>query len=119
MKNKKYYITKLISISFIAIFLLSIFVKKPYFLNRIIMLPFLLCSFTEISKIISLMMNKTKQFKIFNTIYIVSFLIYWFAFLAYWCYTSYIGKNYLLLILSIPFWMIGIYVVHKYLNKKQ
>lgn len=118
MKNKGPYIIKLISASIITIFLVNVFIKTPYFVNRIIMLPFLICSITETIKNILLIMNKTEIANIFSKIYIISFLLYWFGFLIYWSYICLIYKNYMLLVLSIPFWIIGIYVVKKSFFKR-
>lgn len=113
MKNKGYYFGKIISTLFITIFLISMLIKTTYFLNRIIMLPFLICSITELIKTIFLMLDKTKFIKMCNKIYIISFLTYWFGILGYCCYLSFIDRKYGLLLFSIPFWMIGIYVVKK------
>lgn len=113
MENKRYPIVKLISILFVTALLLHFFIKTPAFFNRMIILPFLICSSTEFIKAFLFMINKTKLVPLLNKIYIISFLLYWFGFLGYWCYISFMDGQYLLLLFSIPFWLIGIYIIYQ------
>lgn len=119
MKEKRKYMGRLIPTSLVAIFLISMIIRTPYFFNRIIMLPFLICSLTEILKNIFLIIDKPKIARILNKIYQITFLIYWFGFLGYWCYLSSLDKKYSLLILSVPFWLAGIYIIYKSFFKKK
>lgn len=118
MKNKNIFIFKLIGLIPTIIFLIYIFIKSQNMTTRIIMIPFLICGFAMLGKNIFLIMNKEKYAKTFNNLYIISFLLYWFGFLIYWCYLNVINRNYFLLLLSIPFWAIGIGIIYKFLLKK-
>ena len=82
------------------------------------MIPFLICSFANLGKNISLLMNKKNNVSFFNILYRLSFLLYWFGFLIYWCYTNIINKDYSLLLFSLPFWGIGVYMLYKHFLKK-
>ena len=50
---------------------------------------------------------------IFNKIYIVGFLLFWFGFLFFYSYTCLISKEYLMLLFTVPFWIVGIYIIRK------
>ncbi len=113
MKNKGSYIIKFIILFFIILPLFHFFIKTPDFFNRMIILPFLICSCTEFIKAFLFMINKTKLVPLLNKIYIISFLLYWFGFLGYWCYISFMDGQYLLPLFSIPFWLIGIYIIYQ------
>ena len=110
---------KLIYSLFITIFILYIFISTPSVLTKIIMIPFLICALATVIKMIFLIMNKKKYAEIFNKIYIISFLFYWFGFIIYWCYIEFINKSYLMLLFALPFLLIGIYIAYKYLFKRK
>lgn len=119
MRHKGSYVGKLIWILFMILFLLNALLKTPHFLNRIIILPFLLCSIMELVKIVFLFFNKPDVAKLFHKLYIIIFLCYWFGFLGYWCYASFQNQNYLSLLFSIPFWLVGIKIVKKFFLKQE
>ena len=100
----------------ITIILTNIYIKTPN--NKLILSLFLICSISLLLKNIFILLNKYKYFKLFNKVYIISFLIFWFGFLMFWCYTCIINKQYLELFFSIPFWGAGIYVIRKRLLEK-
>ncbi len=64
-----------------------------------------------------MIIEKQNYVKIFDKIFILSLLSFLFGFLILWCYRNFTSKNYMLLLLSIPFWIIGIVLIKKYLFK--
>ena len=95
----------------ITIILIKIYLKTPN--NKLILLPFLVCSISLLLKNIFILLNKDKYFKLFNKIYIIGFLIFWFGFLIVWCYTNIINEQYLEMLFSVLFWIAGIYIIRK------
>ena len=95
----------------ITLILVNIYIKTPN--GKLILLPFLVCSIALLLKNIFLLINKDKYSKLFNKIYAIGFLMFWFGFLIFWCYTSVINKQYSMLLFSIPFWIAGIYFFRK------
>lgn len=117
MKNKSIYINKLVSSVFITILLIYFMIKTPS--SKIIFVPFLICGFSMIGKSISLIIEKKKYANLFDKLFVVGFLLFWFGFIIMWCYTSFKNGDYLQTIFSIPFWLAGIYVIKKkLLNQK-
>ena len=76
----------------ITLILVNIYIKTPN--GKLILLPFLVCSIALLLKNIFLLINKDKYSKLFNKIYAIGFLMFWFGFLIVWCYTSVINKQY-------------------------
>ena len=91
----------------ITLILGNLYIKTPD--CKLILLPFLVCSIVLLMKNIFLPINKDKYLKIFNLIYAIGFLMFWFGFLMFLCYTSAVNKQYQLLLFSIPFWLVGLY----------
>lgn len=85
--------------------------------GKVILLPFLICSVAMLLKNISLLFNKSKYIDMFNKVFILSFLIFWFGALIFWCYTSIVNREYSSLIFSIPFWIGSIFIIKKFLLK--
>ena len=83
------------------------------------MIPFIICGIAALGKSICCIIKKETIAKKFSIVYIIGFLIYWFGFLCFWCYLNIKDRNYILVILSIPFWIAGIYIVRKYLLNKE
>lgn len=114
---KKVLITiQIIKNIFITILLFYFYINTSN--GKIILLPFLICSVAILLRNISLLFNKFKYIDLFNKIYTLSFLLFWFYSLILWCYTSIINKKYNLLIFSIPFWLVSIFIIKKILLNK-
>ena len=116
MKNKIFFINRLISSLLITILLIYFFIKTPN--NKIIFIPFLICSFASLFKNIFLIIDNPNLIKLFNQIYIVGFSLFWFGFLIYWCYQCFIIQEYLSLLFSIPFWLVGINIIKTKIKTK-
>ncbi len=115
MKNKRMYITRLIYSILTTGFLIYFFSKTIN--GRIIFIPFLICGFSQVIKNILMVLNKKDYAKIFDKVFVLGFLLFWFGFLIYWCFLSFRDKNYTLLLPTIPFWIVSIYIIKKKLLK--
>ena len=111
MKNKRMYITRLVYSILTTGFLIYFFSKTIN--GRIIFIPFLICGFSQVIKNILMVLNKKDYAKIFDKVFVLGFLLFWFGFLIYWCFTSVRDKNYTLLLPTIPFWIVSIYIIKK------
>lgn len=115
--NKSFFTSKLISSIFITILLLYFMVKTTS--PKIIFIPFLVCSVSMAGRYSALIFNKKKYAIVFAKLFIVGFLLFWFGFLAVACHISVRDKNYTMLTFSLPFWLVGIYLLkNKLLNVK-
>ena len=96
-----------IVVSLFAIIILIWAFPKNKFLGKIIILPFLVCSFAKLGESIFLLLHKEKIHIIFQYIFRISFFVYVFGFLIYADYYSIVNKNQLI-IFTIPFWLFAI-----------
>lgn len=110
-------IIKLIASILTNIILGSIFFSAPI-ITKIVMIPFLICGLALMGQMIFLLMDKQKYYQLLSKVYVASFLLYWFGFLIFWLYLNIKNTNYVLLLLSIPFWLIGINLVRNNFKKK-
>lgn len=117
MKNKNTFIYKLVYLIIILIFLFSAFFKTNDVITEIMLTPFIFCTISSIGKNICLILNNKKIANIFSKLFIISFLTFLFGFLIFWGYLCIKGKNYLNILFEIPFFIIGIYIVRKFLFK--
>ena len=116
LRNIKQTITAIIT----SIFLSYILITTKDLLTRIVVIPFLFFGISFFIKNVCIMFNKKKLAKIFSKINVIVFLVYLFGFITMWCYTSFKNGDYLQILFSIPFWIMGIYIVKKKLfNQKE
>ena len=94
-----------------TVLLLHFMIKSPS--PKIIFIPFLICSLSMVGKSIARIMNKEKMEFIFGIIFTLGFLLFFIGFLIFADYVSIRDKNYSLLLFSIPFWLIGIFLIRK------
>lgn len=111
MMKKVIYISRLIYSILFMLILISLYVKMPA--GKIIFIPFLMCGTAVVLENIFLLLGGDNYVRIFNKIYVVGFMLFWFGFLIYFSYISIINKEYSLLLVSIPFWIIGIFILKK------
>ena len=116
MKNSLH-TKKLISSIMATMLLLYFMVKSPS--PKIIFIPFLICSIAAAGKSIARIMNKEKMEYISGKLFVVGFLLFFVGFLVVAGYTSVRDKNYSVLLFSLPFWLVGIYLIkNKLLNRQ-
>ncbi|MBQ2938581.1 MAG: hypothetical protein IJE05_06915 [Clostridia bacterium] len=109
---RKGLITSRLIYSIIAsVILTNMYIKTPN--GKLILFPFMICSFALTIKYIFMLFDKDKYARIFNKIYTIGFLLFMFGFLIFWCYKGIVDKQYSMLIFSIPFWIAGIYIIRK------
>lgn len=117
--NKKYeLIYKLIAELVIMGFFLFSFISNNIFIN-FIFIPFIICISSDIVKNILLLKGENVNNRLFEKIFIIGFLSFVFLFLILWTGLSILSKDYSLIIVSIPFWIIGIFLVRKKLLGKE
>lgn len=93
---------------FIMAFLIFSFINNGNFLNFMI-LPFIICISGDVVKNILLLKGVNVNNRFFEKIFIIGFLSFVFLFLILWTGLSILNKKYSLIIVSIPFWLIGIF----------
>lgn len=100
---KKIYAIRQIAVAFTAL----VFLSRAFFQNgwsaRIIITPFLICSFAIMMEKFFLLLNKIKLSNIFKYIFRVSFFVYVFGFLSYMIYYAMVNKSYSILIVVAVF----------------
>lgn len=115
---KKSLVTRNLSSSLLVTVLLLYFMTKSPS-PKIIFVPFLICSFSMVGKSIARILKKEKMEFVFGKLFVLGFLIFFIGFHVVAGYMSIRDKNYSLLIFSIPFWLVGIFLIkNKLLNKK-
>lgn len=87
-----------IIISIIAFIILMWAFFKNATWAKIIIIPFLVCSFAMLCENLFLLLNKKKLSSIFKYIFRISFFIYVFGFLIYMVYYAFTYKSYSFLI---------------------
>lgn len=111
MMKKGFYLSRLLYSILFMLILIYLYVKTPN--GKIVLIPFLVCGTAVTLKNIFLLKEKDNYIMIFNKIYIVGFMLFWFGYLIYFSYISIINKEYSLLLFSIPFWIVGISILRK------
>lgn len=109
--KKRSFSSKLITAIFTTVLLLYFMTKTTS--PKIIFVPFLICSISMAGKQIGLMMKRTRCVALFDKLFKGGFLLFLFGFLIVACYISIRDKNYSLIVFSLPFWLVGIYLVKK------
>lgn len=86
---------------------------------KIILVPFLICGLSLAGKSAAQLLKKEKWITVFHKLFVLGFLLFWFGFLAVAAYTCIRDKSYGMLLFTLPFWVIGFFVVKtKLLGKK-
>lgn len=116
--RKNYYIPKIIGALLICILLINVLLNEDNFIWKIFILLFLFCSICVVFKNIFLLLEKDFLVGIFNKLYLICFLCFWFGFLGYSTYISIINNNYSSIILLVPFYLMGVFIVYKKFIKK-
>ena len=116
MKNKSIYIYNVIRSIIFVIILLWLFFNNTGLLKFII-IPFIICGLAVVGKNICLILNKKNYADILSKIYIITLMVFGIIFLIFWSYSVIKANNYFSLIFTIPFWILGIYMVRKFLFK--
>ena len=110
---KKIYAIRQIIVAFTALVFLSWAFFQNEWLARIIITPFIICSFAIIMERIFLLFNKMKLSNVFKYIFRISFFVYVFGFLSYTIYYAMLHNSYSILIVVAIFIPFTIYFFKK------
>lgn len=117
--NKKFgLIYKLVFELIFIVLLFYTFVTNNNFIN-LIFLPFIICLAGDVVKTIFLLKGDNINNSFFEKVYVIGFFSFVFLFLIIWTGLSILSKDYSLIIVSIPFWLISIFLVRKKLFGKE
>lgn len=117
--NNNFNSKKLITSVFITVLLLYFMFKTTGLNSKIIFVPFWICSITMVGKQIALLLGKQKLAVVFSKLYTIEFLLFLFGFLSVAVFLCIRDKNYNMLLLTLPFWIVGIYIVKRSLLNNQ
>lgn len=117
--NNNFNSKKLIASVFITVLLFYFMFKTPGVNSKIIFVPFWICSITMVGKQIALLLGKQKLAVVFSKLYTIEFLLFLFGFLSVAVFLCIRDKNYNTLLLTLPFWIVGIYIVKRSLWNNQ
>lgn len=116
---KKLYIIRNIILSFGALIILIWAFFQNTLFGKIIITPFLVCSFAMLFENIFLLLNRIKISNVFKSIFRISFFVYIFGFLSYMVYYAITNRSYSILIIVIIFLLFAIYFIKKsFFNNK-
>lgn len=107
-------------ICIVCIVFFKIFFSLSDFISKLFFLPFLGCGLCTCGIILSTLFEKKKLRKIFFNGYTIIFLTYYFSFITF--FTIKIAKqegSYLYSLYTVPFWIIGFYLIYKYIIKNK
>ena len=87
--------------------------------SKIIFIPFIIGAIAMVGKNIALLCGKKNLAAIFNKLFTIGFLLFWFGFLSVSAYICIRDKNYNMLAFTLPFWLAGIFVVKRRFFRNQ
>jgi len=86
---------------------------------KIIFVPFLICGLSLAGKSLMQLTGNSKWAAVFHKLFVIGFLLFWFGFLSVAVFICLRDKSYGMLLFTMPFWVIGFFVVNnKLLDKK-
>ena len=88
-------------------------------IGKLIIIPFLIMVFSIFLNYLFLLLDKERIAEIFKYVFKASFFLYWFGFLIIADYISIRDNNYILLIFSSLFWIVGIIMVRNLIFSKK
>ncbi len=101
----------------ITVVLVYLMIRTPS--PKIVLLPFLICAIAMAGKSIAQICGKEKLALVFHKCFVAGFLLFLFGFLAVAGYISIRDKSYSLLLLLVPFLLIGIFLAKNTLLGKK
>ena len=113
MKLKWMFIIQLIPSIFINLILFWTFFHFSSVIECIIFLPFLICGISVLGKTISLFLEKEKIARFFENLFTISLLVYVVGFLIVWFAVSISNNNFFLSLFAIPFFIIVFLIIKR------
>lgn len=113
---KASYLKKLISSIIATVMLLYFMVNTPS--PKIVFVPFLIAGVAMAGKSIAQLLNKDNLTVFFSRMFVLGFALFFFGFFVAACYISIRDKNYSMLIILLPIWLIGMNMIRKRIGRK-
>lgn len=85
--------------------------------QKILIIPFFVIAITSLIRSILLILKNDRYDYILKVISDFSFITFWYGMLIFLTYLSIKEKNLILIIFSIPFWLMGFLPLKEYLKK--
>ena len=117
--NNNFNIKKLGVSLFVIALLLYFMMKTPSLNSKIIFIPFIICAIAMVGKNVTLLCGKKDLAITFSKLFTIGFLLFWFGFLSVAVFVCIRDKNYNTLVFTLPFWIVGIFVVKRRFFRKQ
>lgn len=112
-------IIRTVSIALANIILFIAFTNTKDITTKIVLIPFIICFISVLVMSLASILNKEIIIKLMKKIYVIGFLIFWIGFLIFATYTIIKqGNDYSMLLFTIPFWLVAIFLIYKEFIKK-
>lgn len=112
-------IIRILSVVLANIILFIAFTTTKDITTKIVLIPFIICFISVLVMSLANILNKDIIVKLMNKIYVIGFLIIWIGFLIFATYTIIKqGNDYSMLLFTIPFWLVAIFLIYKEFIKK-
>ena len=115
MKNIVYS-KKILSSVFATVVVLYFMMTTPS--PKIIFVPFLICGLAMTARYFALYLGKEKIADAFHMLFVAGFLLFLFGFLFAGSFYA-LEDNYTLLVFSIPFWIVGIWIMKSIFRRRK
>lgn len=84
---------------------------------KIIFVPFLICAVSMAGQCVALLVHHERVAQWFHMMFVGGFFLFWFGFLTATAYICIRDQNFAMLVFSIPFWLVGIWIVRSILRR--
>lgn len=111
-------IIRMIFLMFCNFLMISLFLNAGDFITRVVMLLFLICFEANLFETVFMLFKNDKAIKICREIFFISLFTYVFGFFAFWIVINIINKEYILILISIPFILLCVKLVKNEIKKK-
>ena len=96
-----------------------IFITSDKLTTKIAIIPFMICTLSILGATVSSIIKKDKFIPLFSNIFFISILLYWFGFLIFMNYRLFKNQEYNMILFTVPFWIIGIFLFYKKIIKRK
>ena len=114
------YVKRFITYGLVVMVLSKVLLQSNDIMSKLIVVPFFIFAVASCVKDVFLIMNKRSWAEKAKRVYEIAFFIYWFGFLIFWDYKNLMNANYKAVLLSIPFWIGGGFLVYRrFIRRKE
>lgn len=114
---KASYLKKLISSIIATVMLLYFMVNTSS--PKMVFVLFLIAGVAMVGKSIAQLLKKDSLIVFFSRMFVLSFVLFFFGFFVAACYISARDKNYGMLIILLPIWLVGMNMIRKRIGRKE